>query len=279
MGGHVRLLLLTAIICGFHSLSQANDIIASVITKQDNQLVLVSDDAEQGWALNQVPFNSLKNLRIKGTLLSEQGAILVFDINETVTAADTLSVVESHVMTAQQKLISAQVIPQFNVVKIEISSEGDLITVTSTPEKASLIGKLSPMNVKAVGQPLYLTAEGKVVTEKGQEMGRAVNEDGAVVSLVTDLENKIATLTGSGSEIVITGEKKEFLSSINELETLNAQQKQNPEWVPVTDLKISNLGSVVQIEFRNSTQDESFSLFKLVSPLVVNQIKENQAQN
>lgn len=276
----MRLLLLTAIICGFHSLSQANELIASVITKQDNQLVLVSEvQAEQTWELNQVPFNSLKNLRIKGTFMADQNAILVFDIKETVAAADAPIVSETHVMTAQQKLIPADVVAGVNVIKVAVSSEGDLVTVTANPEKATLIGKLSPMNQKAVGLLLFLNAQGQVVTEKGSAVGRAVNEEGLVVGLVTDLDNQIATLTGSGSEIVITGEKKEFLSSISELKDLNAQQKQNPEWVPVTDLKISNLGSVVQIEFRNSTEDESFSLFKLVSPLVVNQIKENQAQN
>lgn len=278
MGGHVRLLLLTAIICGFHSLSQANELIASVIAKQDDQLVLISE-AEQNWELNQVPFNSLKNLRIKGTFLADQKAILVFDIKETVAPADAAAVVQTHVMTAQEKLIPADVVTELNAVKVAVSAEGDLITVTTNPEKATLVGKLSPMNQKAVGLTLFLSAQGQVITEKGSVVGRAFNEEGSVVGLVTDLDNKIATLSGSGSEIVITGEKKEFLSSINELETLNAQQKQNPEWVPVTDLKISNLGSVVQIEFRNSTEDESFSLFKLVSPLVVNQIKENQAQN
>lgn len=278
----MRLLLLTAIICGFHSLSQANELIASVIAKQDNQLVLISE-VQQTWELNQVPFNSLKNLRIKGTFLADQKAILVFDIKETVVPADAVTAVETHVMTAQEKLIPAAVVTlpdtQLNAVKVAVSAEGDLITVTANPEKAALVGKLSPMNPKAVGLSLFLNASGQVISEKGSVVGRAVNEEGAVVGLVTDLDNKIATLSGSGSEIVITGEKKEFLSSINELETLNAQQKQNPEWVPVTDLKISNLGSVVQIEFRNSTEDESFSLFKLVSPLVVNQIKENQAQN
>ncbi len=278
MGGHVRLLLLTAIICGFHSLSQANELIASVIAKQDNQLVLISE-VQQTWELNQVPFNSLKNLRIKGTFLADQKAILVFDIKEIVVPADAVTAVETHVMTAQEKLIPADVVTELNAVKVAVSAEGDLITVTANPEKAALVGKLSPMNPKAVGLSLFLNASGQVISEKGSVVGRAVNEEGAVVGLVTDLDNKIATLSGSGSEIVITGEKKEFLSSINELETLNAQQKQNPEWVPVTDLKISNLGSVVQIEFRNSTEDESFSLFKLVSPLVVNQIKENQAQN
>lgn len=274
----MRLLLLTAIICGFHSLTQANELIASVITKKDNQLVMVSE-FEQVWELNQVPFNSLKNLRIKGTFLADQKAILVFDINETVTPADVLAVAETHVMTAQEKLIAAEVVTNLNAVKVEVSAEGDLITVTAQPEKAALVGKLSPMNQKAVGLPLFLSASGQVITEKGTVVGRALNDEGALVGLVTALDNKIATLTGSGSEIVITGEKKEFLSSISELEALNAQQKQNPEWVPVTDLKISNLGSVVQIEFRNSTEDESFSLFKLVSPLVVNQIKENKAQN
>lgn len=274
----MRLLLLTAIICGFHSLSQANELIASVIAKQDNQLVLISE-VQQTWELNQVPFNSLKNLRIKGTFLADQKAILVFDIKETVAPADAATAVETHVMTAQEKLIPADVVSELNAVKVAVSSEGDLITVTANPEKAALVGKLSPMNQKVVGLSLFLNASGQVISETGSVVGRAVNEEGAVVGLVTDLDNKIATLSGSGSEIVITGEKKEFLSSINELETLNAQQKQNPEWVPVTDLKISNLGSVVQIEFRNSTEDESFSLFKLVSPLVVNQIKENQAQN
>lgn len=274
----MRLLLLTAIILGFSSLSQAGELTASVIAKQNDQLVLVSE-VQHTWQLNQVPFNTLKNLRIKGTFLAEQNAILVFDIKDAVTLADTPNVVETHVMTAQQKLVAADIVAELNAVKVEVSSEGDLITVTTTPEKATLLGKLSPMNPKAMGVSLFLNSSGRVITQTGAVVGRAVNDDGAIVSLVTDLNNKIATLTGSGSEIVITGEKKEFLSSINELETLNAQQKQNPEWVPVTDLKISNLGSVVQIEFRNSTEDESFSLFKLVSPLVVNQIKESQAQN
>lgn len=273
----MKLLLLTVIIA-FHSLLQANEINASIITKKDNQLVMVSEFV-QAWTSDQVPFNTLKNLPIKGTFLTEQKAILVVDINETVTPVDTLTVTETHVMTAQEKLVPADILTELNAVKVQVTSEGNLSTVTANPEKATLVGKLIPMNQQAVGLALFLNASGQVITETGAVVGHALNEEGAVVSLVTDLDSKIATLTGSGSEVVITGEKKEFLSSINELETLNAQQKQNPEWVPVTDLKISSLASMVQVEFRNSTEDESFSLFKLVSPLVVNQIKENKAQN
>lgn len=278
----MKLILLTAILLGFHSLSQANELTASVITQQGNQLVMVSEvqaAEEKAWNLNQVPFNSLKNLRIKGRILQSEKAILVFDIRETVTPADASAVIETHVMTAQEKLIAADVVPALNAVKVALSADGDLITVTANPEKATLLGKLTKMNAKAVGWPLFLNAQGQVVTENADLVGYAVTEDGEAISLVTDLDDKIAMLTGSGSEIVITGEKKEFLSSMQELEALNAQQNQNPEWVPVTDLKISNLGSVVQVEFRNRTEDESFSLFKFVSPLVVNQVKENQAQN
>jgi hypothetical protein len=274
----VKLLLLTALIVGFHSLSEANELIASVITKKDNQLVMISE-VEQTWELNHVPFNSLKNLRIKGISVAEQNAILVFDINDVVGVADISQASDTHVMTAQGRLIAAEVVPELNAIKVEISEDGDLITVTHNLEKAVLIGKLSPMNQSAINMLLLLNAAGQIVSSSGVVMGRAVNDDGALVSLVTDLDGKIATLSGSGSEIVVIGEQKDFLSSINQLDDLNAQQKQNPSWAPVTDLKISNLSSVVQIEFRNSNEDDSFGLFKFVSPLVISRIKENQGFN
>lgn len=268
----MKLLLLTAIILGFHSLSQANQITASIVTKHNDQLVMVSESNLE-WGLNQVPFNSLKNLQIKGTFMSAERAILVFDINETVSSPETTAVLQTHVLTAQEKLVAAEVDPAADMVKVLLSESGEVITTN-----AELVGKIDQINAVYMGKDLLWAADGQIFTTDGQKIGR-VTIDGVVVTMVTDLNKKIATLTGSGSEIVITGEKKEFLASMDELQNLNAQQKENPEWVPVTDLKISNLSSVLQIEFRNSTEEESFTVFKLVSPLVVSQIKENQAKN
>lgn len=278
MGGHVRLLLLTAIILGFHSLSQANQITASIVTKYNDELVMVSENNLE-WGLNQVPFNSLKNLQIKGTFMGAENAILVFDINETVTSTEVAAtVLQTHVLTAQEKLVAAEIDPATDMVKVQILESGEVQTITVISENAALVGTIGHISALLTGKQLLWAADGHIFTNDGQKIGR-VMMNGSVVTMVTDLNKKIATLTGSGSEIVITGEKKEFLASIEELQNLNAQQKENPEWVPVTDLKISNLSSVLQIEFRNSTEEESFTVFKLVSPLVVSQIKENQAKN
>lgn len=237
----MKLLLLTAIICGFQSLSQANEITASIVTKQNNELVMVSESnlefsSGNNWGLNQVPFNSVKNLQIKGTFMGTDRAILVFDIEETVTGA-----------------LSAQ-------------AQTHILTTLGV-----LVGEITQLNASILSKALLWSANGQILIQDGQKVG-------SIVSIVTDLNKKIATLSGSGSEVVITGEKKEFLASVDDLQNLNAQQKQNPEWVPVTDLKISNLSSVLQIEFRNSTEEESFTVFKLVSPLDVSQIKENQTK-
>ncbi len=269
----MKLLLLTAIILGFHSLSQANQITASIVTKHNDQLVMVSE-SDLEWGLNQVPFNSLKNLQIKGTFMSAERAILVFDINETVSSPETVATtLQTHVLTVQEKLVAAEIDPATDMVKVLLSESGEVLTTN-----AELVGIITQVSAAHIGKQLFWAADGQIFTTDGQKIGR-VTIDGVVVTMVTDLNKKIATLTGSGSEIVITGEKKEFLASIDELQDLNAQQKENPEWVPVTDLKISNLSSVLQIEFRNSTEEESFTVFKLVSPLVVSQIKENQAKN
>lgn len=278
MGGHVRLLLLTAIILGFHSLSQANQITASIVTKHNDELVMVSENNLE-WGLNQVPFNSLKNLQIKGTFMGAEKAILVFDINETVSSTEVVATaLQTHVLTAQEKLVAAEIDQATDMVKVQILESGEVQTITVISENAALVGTIGHISASLTGKQLLWAADGHIFTNDGQKIGR-VMMDGSVVTMVTDLNKKIATLTGSGSEIVITGEKKEFLASIEELQNLNAQQKENPEWVPVTDLKISNLSSVLQIEFRNSTEEESFTVFKLVSPLVVSQIKENQAKN
>ncbi|MES2802670.1 MAG: hypothetical protein V4654_09285 [Bdellovibrionota bacterium] len=283
----MRLLLLTAIILGFHSLSQANQITASIVTKQNDQLVMVSEShlkdevasSNLEWSLNQVPFNSLKNLQIKGTFMGAERAILVFDINETVTSPENgVAGLQTHVLTAQEKLVAAEIDPATGMVKVQILESGEVKTITVIPENAASVGLVNQMSAQLAGKELLWSADGQIFTTDGQKIGRVMTE-GVVVTMVTDLNKKIATLTGSGSEIVITGEKKEFLASMDQLQDLNAQQKQNPEWVPVTDLKISNLSSVLQIEFRNSTEEESFTVFKLVSPLVVSQIKENQAKN
>jgi len=268
----MKLLLLTAIILGFHSLSQANQITASIVTKHNDQLVMVSE-SQLEWGLNQVPFNSLKNLQIKGTFIGVERAILVFDINETVSSTETVAVQQTHVLTAQERLVAAEIDPATDMVKVLVSESGEVATTY-----AELVGVINQANAAYVGKSLLWAADGQIFSNDGQKIGH-VTIDGVVVTMVTDLDKKIATLTGSGSEIVITGEKKEFLASMDELQDLNAQQKENPEWVPVTDLKISNLSSVLQIEFRNSTEEESFTVFKLVSPLVVSQIKENQAKN
>lgn len=268
----MKLLLLTAIILGFHSLSQANQITASIVTKQNDQLVMVSE-SQLEWGLNQVPFNSIKNLQIKGTFIGEDTAILVFDINETVSSPEAVAVQQTHVLTAQQKLVAAEIDAASDLVKVLLLESGEVVTTN-----AALVGTVSQFNAAHVGKPLLWAADGQIFSNDGQKIGR-VMVDGVAVTMVTDLNKKIATLTGSGSEIVITGEKKEFLASMDELQNLNAQQKENPEWVPVTDLKISNLSSVLQIEFRNSTEEESFTVFKLVSPLVVSQINESQAKN
>lgn len=268
----MKLLLLTAIILGFHSLSQANQITASIVTKQNDQLVMVSESQLQ-WGLNQVPFNSLKNLQIKGAFVGEETAILVFDINETVSGPETVAAQQTHVLTAQQKLVAAEIDPATEMVKVVLLESGEVLTTN-----AAAVGIINEVNAIHIGKPLLWAVDGQVFTVDGERIGR-VMIDGVVVTMVTDLNKKIATLTGSGSEIVITGEKKEFLASIDELQNLNAQQKENPEWVPITDLKISNLSSVLQIEFRNRAEEESFTVFKLVSPLVVSQIKENQAKN
>lgn len=271
MGGHVKLLLLTAIICGFHSLSQANEITASIVTKQNNELVMVSEsDLEfssgNNWGLNQVPFNSLKNLQIKGTFMGKDRAILVFDIEETVT--HTLSAQpQTHVLTTEEKLVPAEIDQVTGFVKVQVSEAGEVLTTAG-----AVVGKITNANAFILGKILLWSANGQVLTTEKQKVG-------SIGTLVTDLDGKIATLSGSGSEIVITGEKETFLASVDELQNLNAQQKQNSEWIPVTDLKISNLSSVLQIEFRNSTEEESFAVFKLVSPLVVSQIKENQTKN
>lgn len=272
----MRLLLLTAIICGFHSLSQADEITASIVTKQNNELVMVSESHLE-WGLNQVPFNSLKNLQIKGTFMGTDRAILVFDIEETVTDA-LKAQIQTHVLTSQEKLVAGELDASTGLVKVQILESGEVLTITVNPNSAALIGTIDKLNADFLGKELLMSASGQILTNEGQKVG-TVTSDGSLVTLVTDLNKKIATLSGSGSEVVITGEKKEFLASVDELQNLNAQQKQNPEWVPVTDLKISNLSSVLQIEFRNSTEEESFTVFKLVSPLVVSQIKENQAKN
>ena len=270
MGGHVKLLLLTAIICGFHSLSQANEITASIVTKQNNELVMVSESNLEfslgnNWGLNQVPFNSIKNLQIKGTFMGTDRAILVFDIEDTVT--NTLSVQpQTHVLTTDEKLVPAELDSTTGHVRVVVSESGQVLTTLGVP-----VGEIAQLNASILSKGLLWSATGRILTHDGQKVG-------SIVSIVTDLNKKIATLSGSGSEVVITGEKKEFLASVDELQNLNAQQKQNPEWVPVTDLKISNLSSVLQIEFRNSTEEESFTVFKLVSPLVVSQIKENQTK-
>lgn len=274
----MRLLLLTAIILGFHSLSQANQITASIVTKHNDELVMVSENNLE-WGLNQVPFNSLKNLQIKGTFMGAEKAILVFDINETVSSTEVVATaLQTHVLTAQEKLVAAEIDQATDMVKVQILESGEVQTITVISENAALVGTIGHISASLTGKQLLWAADGHIFTNDGQKIGR-VMMDGSVVTMVTDLNKKIATLTGSGSEIVITGEKKEFLASIEELQNLNAQQKENPEWVPVTDLKISNLSSVLQIEFRNSTEEESFTVFKLVSPLVVSQIKENQAKN
>ncbi len=266
MGGHVKLLLITAIICGFHSLSQANEITASIVTRQNNELVMISETALE-WGLNQVPFNSLKNLKIKGSFVNEDRAILIFNIEETLAQSQIQSTPQTHVLTTQEQLVPAELDPVTGLVKVQILESGEV--QTSAGAKIGQIG--DKPNAVLLGKELLLAGSGQVLTLEKQKVG-------TIGSLVTDLDGKIATLSGSGSEVVITGEKKEFLASVDELQNLNAQQKQNPEWVPVTDLKISNLSSVLQIEFRNSTEEESFTVFKLVSPLVVSQIKENQTK-
>jgi hypothetical protein len=267
----VKLILLTSLFLCFHSLSRASTLTASLVQKQNNQLVMISEFHAEGWnGLNQVPFNSLKNLLIKGTFLAGDRAILVFDLHESATPQEAIATIETHVMTSQEKLVPAEMNAEANLIKVVLTESGDVMS------KATFLGKISDMRSELVGIPLLMTASGQIITENHTAVGQVI-VDGNVLTLVVNLEDKIATLTGSGSEIVITGEKKEFLASMDQLKDLNAQQNQNPEWQPVADLKISNLGSVLQVEFRNSSEDESFSLFKLVSPLVVNQIKENQA--
>jgi len=271
----VRLLLLTALICAVHSLSQAEEITASIVTKHNDELVMVSESHLEG--LNQVPFNSLKNLQIKGTFMGTDRAILVFDIENTVTDTPAAQV-QTHVLTSQEKLVAAELDASTGLVKVQILESGEVKTITTNSDSAAFIGIIDKASAVFLGKILLMSASGQILTIEGQKVG-TVSNDGTLVTLVTDLNKKIATLSGSGSEVVITGEKKEFLASVDELQDLNAQQKQNPEWVPVTDLKISNLSSVLQIEFRNSTEEESFTVFKLVSPLVVSQIKESQAKN
>lgn len=241
---------------------------------------MISEDYSEG--LNQVPFNSLKNLQIKATFVANERAILVFDLRETVVpVAPETSAQEpqTHVMTSTEALVSAEVDVATNAVKVRVLPSGDIVTITTDPEKAAFVGKLVTESADDLsGLQLFWTTAGQITSVDGLIIG-SVMLDGKIVTMLTDLEQKIATLTGSGSEIVITGEKPEFLDSMDQLQVLNAQQNLNPQWVPVTDLKISNLGSVLQIEFRNSVEEESFSLFKLVSPLVVNQIMENKAKN
>lgn len=277
----MKLILLAALVLGFHSLSKAGDVVASIVTKMNNQLVMISDAgrlSSQNWNLNQVPFNSLKNLLIKGAFLTEQKAILVFDLDENAVIHPIVAT-ETFVMTAQGSLVAAVVVPEFNAIKVKVTAEGDLVTVTSSDSLAKILGKMIPMNQNMIDVQLFLNERGQVVTTAGLDVGRAQGLDGSVVSLVTDLNGQIATLEGAGSEIVVTGERKEFLKVMDLLQSLNAQHKQNSQWLPVTDLKISDLSSVVQIEFRNSFEEESFGSFKFVSPLVINHIKENQASN
>lgn len=246
----------------------------SIIAKQDNQLVLITDKKayDDTESLNQVPFNSLKDLKIKGLFNADNSTVLVFDLKQ-----NSDEIVEKFVMTQKQQLIPVQMSPTADAVMVRLTTAGAVFTENSDLSKATLIGKIKSSGLPQADTVLLLKSSGELITENGETVGQMVADDQTTVKLVTDLENKIAILTGSGSEVVVFGEKPEFLASVAELQQVNLDKIPSDSWLPVVDLKISSLGSVLQIQFRNKGEDvDAFSSFKMISPLIVSQIKENK---
>ena len=259
----MKFIILTAVIVCFHVLSRADELTASIVTKQNGELVLVSDSLNQNWD-GENGINSLDNLNIKGVFSSQNGGVLVFDLKaQTVAPSD-----ETFVMTSDQKLLPAEIDTSLNAVKISVDVQGNVATALTDSAKDVNLGKLSLK--KPLPSELFLRSNGDIIDAQSNKLSSLT------VNLIADLQGQISILSGSGSEVVISGEKPEFLSSLSQLQTMNANQQQNPAWKPLLDLKISSFGSVLQVEFKTNDSGE-FSLFKLMSPLIVNQVKESSA--
>lgn len=254
--------------------SNANgpDVLGQIIAQKDGNLVLVSDlDSE-------MPQNSFlesagtrkEEVKLKALLLDSSKSILVLDISNLQPRAEPQQATQ-FALNRSNEILPIQLNEDKKSILVHISDSGQVWTENTITSEKKLVGQFKANSGQIHTDQAVMTVSGDLMSLEGLKLGLVVDEAESTVQLLTDSNLEIATFLGTGSEVVLSGQDEKFIHLTQFLQKAVMNQSLNDI---VLLMKVSMLGSVAQISAQYSANEDYDAVFRFVSPVVVNQVKQ-----
>ncbi len=256
--------------------SNANgpDVLGQIIAQKDGSLVLVSDFEPEKPENNFLESSSTKKneVKLKAILLESSKSILVLDISNLQTESQPAKATQ-FALNRSNEILPIQLAEDKKSILVEVSTDGQVWTKNTITEEKKQVGFLKSTDGEGQPDEVFMSISGDLVTSSGVKLGVVTDATGAAVQLLTDSNLEIATFLGTGSEVVLSGQDAKFMNLANFLQKAVLNQSMSDV---ILLMKVSMLGSVAQISAQYSSNDAYDAVFRFISPVVVNQVKQMQ---
>ncbi len=249
------------------------DVLGQIIAQKNGNLILVSDVEPEKPQNNflESAGTSKEEVKLKALLLDSSKSILVLDISNLQVQSEPEQATQ-FALNRSNEILPIQLAEDKKSILVEISSNRQVWSSNTITAEKKLVGyfKSSAQHAAQIDKA-FMTVSGDLVTTEGHKLGLVVDAAQSPVQLLTDSNLEIATFVGTGSEVVLSGQDEKFMHLAQFLQKAVLNQSLNDV---VLLMKVSMLGSVAQISAQYSSNDDYDAVFRFVSPVVVNQVKQ-----
>ena len=255
--------------------SNANgpDVLGQIIAQKNGNLVLVSDVEPEKPQNNFLESAGTRKeeVKLKALLLDSSKSILVLDISNLQVQSEPEKATQ-FALNRSNEILPIQLNEDKKSILVQVSEGGQVWTTNTITAEKILVGyfKSSAQHAAQIDKAV-MTVSGDLMTTDGVKLGLVIDATESTVQLLTDSHLEIATFLGTGSEVVLSGQDEKFMHLAQFLQKAVLSQSLNDV---VLLMKVSMLGSVAQISAQYSSNEDYDAVFRFMSPVVVNQVKQ-----
>ena len=268
-----HLITLLLILSAKTSNANGPDVLGQIIAQKNGNLILVSDVEPEKPQNNFLEYAGTRKeeVKLKALLLDNSKSILVLDISNLQVQSDPEKATQ-FALNRSNEILPIQLNEDKKSILVQVSDGGRVWTTNTITAEKMLVGyfKSNAQHPPQIDKA-FMTVSGDLTTAEGAKLGLVIDATESTVQLLTDSNLEIATFLGTGSEVVLSGQDEKFMHLAQFLQKAVLNQSLNDV---VLLMKVSMLGSVAQISAQFSSNEDYDAVFRFISPVVVNQVKQ-----
>lgn len=268
-----HLITLLLILSAKTSNANGPDVLGQIIAQKNGNLVLVSDVEPEKPQNNFLESAGTRKeeVKLKALLLDSSKSILVLDISNLQVQSEPEKATQ-FALNRSNEILPIQLNEDKKSILVQVSEDGQVWTTNTITAEKILVGRFkSSAQHAAQIDKAFMTVSGDLMSSEGAKIGLVIDTTESTVQLLTDSHLEIATFLGTGSEVVLSGQDEKFMHLAQFLQKAVLNQSLNDV---VLLMKVSMLGSVAQISAQYSSNEDYDAVFRFISPVVVNQVKQ-----